>query len=127
VYALLEILKAYRPKVVVKGTPTSFCICGDEIHPIRDHSEWYVWSYPHPEHWELPPRNNWDRENRASTFPNVNMEHWGESYWGKRWIECESLVACVGTDRCEDEAQIYETRSSIRLTSIVTPTRNGMP
>ena len=50
VYVLLGKFKAYGPKVVVKRTPTSICICEDEVQQISNHDEWYVWSYPHPEH-----------------------------------------------------------------------------
>ena len=50
VYVVLAKFKAYSPMVVVKGTPTSFCIYGDEVQQTRDYSEWYIWSHPHPEH-----------------------------------------------------------------------------
>ena len=31
VYMLLDTFKAYDSKVLVKGTPNSICICGDEV------------------------------------------------------------------------------------------------
>ena len=82
-YALVDKCKARGPKVVVKGTPHSFCVCGDEVQHIQDHSGWSLWSYPHLEHWEIPPRDNLDRENTALKFLNVNVAHWGESYCGQ--------------------------------------------
>ena len=51
------------------------------------------------------------REQRTLKFPNVNVVHWGESYWGKRWIERESLVSRPGAERYDEEAQICETHS----------------
>ena len=112
VYALPNKFKAYGPKVALKGTTNSFCICWDEIYHIRDYSGWCVWSYPHQEYRELPPRDDWDRDNRPTKF------HWGESCWFTRWIEHEVLVSRSGTSIFEDQTQICETNSSMRLISI---------
>ena len=120
VKSLIDRFKACIPEAVVKGTPHSLCICGDKIQHTRDHSGWCVWSCPHLEHWELPPRDNWDRGNSAFQFPNGNMAHWGESYWGKRWIERESLVSRLEKERYDEEAQSCETHSPIQLINIVT-------
>ena len=79
----------------------------------------HAWSYPHPEHCEVSPRDNWDRQNRALRFPNVTVSHWGESYLGRRWIERELVVSCVEIEHYEGEAQIFETHSQIQLTHIV--------
>ena len=76
VYPLLDEFKAYDLKLVVKGTPNSFCVYGDEVQQIRDHSGWSVWSYPHPEHWELPPIHDMDGGIRGLKFLNVNFKHW---------------------------------------------------
>ena len=65
-------------------------------------------------------QRNWDRDSRALKFPNMNVAHWGESYWGKWWIERESLVSRSGTEQYEEEAQSCETHSPIRLINIVT-------
>ena len=50
----------------------------------------------------------------------MNVAHREESYWGKWWIERESLVSCLETERYEEEAQSYETHSSIPHINIVT-------
>jgi hypothetical protein len=119
VYTLFDECKAYGPMVMAKGPPNSFCIGGDEVQQIRDHSGWYVWPYPHPEHWGLPSKHDVDREIRGLKFPNVILEHWREGYWGKRWIECELLLSRMGTNRYGGQTQICETHSPIRRISIV--------
>ena len=45
VYTLFDEFKTYGPKVVVKATPNSFCICGDKIQQIWGYNGWCVWSY----------------------------------------------------------------------------------
>ena len=80
VYMLLDKFNTYRPKVMVKGTPNIIYIYGGEVQQIRDHDGWYVWSYPHPEHWELPPRHDVYRGIRSFMFLNVNPEYWGAEY-----------------------------------------------
>ena len=76
VYALLDEFETYGPLIVVEGTTSNFCRCGDELqhHDVGDN--WNVWRIPVPEHWEVPPRNNEDRAKRRAMYPHVAKEHW---------------------------------------------------
>ena len=74
VYVLLDEFKAYDPLVVVKRTPRNICRCGKEERSII-HAGWTVWELPHPQHWEMPPRNDNNRAKRREQFPCVAEAH----------------------------------------------------
>ena len=80
-----------------------------------------MWELPHNKHWEIPPRNESDREARRAQFPQVEPEHWGEAYWRKRVSTRKKLLERTRMQDHSDDHQLetYKAHSPVRFISII--------
>ena len=80
-----------------------------------------MWELPHNEHWEIPPRNESDRDTRQIKFPQVKPEHRGEEYWHKCMVTREALLERTqgwgyGSNH---QLEMYEAHDPVRFISII--------
>ena len=121
VYVSLDEFKAYGPMTVVKLTPKSIYIYGEEVRQIKDHVECHVWSYLHDTHQEHPPKNDTDREARRRKFPGLDQEHQGEDYWHNHMANQVAMLPHTSwLNYGNYQIEVYKKHASLRIISIVT-------
>ena len=98
VYMLLDEFETYGPLIVVKGTASSVCRCGEELQHSAVNDHWSVWRIPVPKHWEVPSRHDGDRARRQAMHSHVESKHWGDKYWqNQKQLQLDLLRHADGT------------------------------